>query len=250
MNIKIVQIITVILLGSSFYLIYEVVNTYPDINIYKDKIKAQELTVTNSRDILQRTEELVSFTAKNKEVVARFDSILPANEDKANLLSSLDNLAYSNNLGTTKIGFKETDNSKKSDSSASNDFSTSTIRMSVRGSYISFKNFLDAIEKNIRVLDVVSVNFTLISPSKKDDEKDQDQKNNIKTYSYEIVLKSYLFKPAKTENVARLLSTGQFINFSLKNLNFSNEKVFRSLQVPDGYNVDAASDEIGNQDIF
>jgi hypothetical protein len=237
-------------LGSSFFLIYQLVNIYPDINIIKDKIKVQEQTVTNSEDMLKRTEELVSFTAKNKEVVERFDLILPAIEDKANLLSSLDKLAYSNNLGTVKIGFKETDNSKKSDSSSSNDFSTSTIGMSVRGSYVSFKNFLDATEKSIRVLDVVSVNFTFIPPSKKDNEKDEDQKNIIKTYSYEIVLKSYLFKPVKTENITRLLSTGKFINFSLKNLNFSNEKVFRDLRVPDGYNVDSAADEIGNQDIF
>lgn len=247
MKIKIIQIITIIFLILSVVLVYEAFNIYPDIGIMEEKIKNQELVVSNSKDILKRVEELVAFTEGNKIIVDKFDSVLPVNDDKANLLSSLDSLARLNNLSTHKISFNDNTSAQQAGVEGTEintgDFDTRTIKLSLRGSYASFKNFLDAIEKNVRVMDIVSVDLTP-NPTSKEEEA------GLRFYSYSIVLKTYIYKPSRAENASRLFSSGRFKNFSVDSLNFVNEKVFKSLQLPSNYNIDTGADEIGNQDIF
>lgn len=249
MKIKSVQIITVILLVLSIVLMIQISNIYPDTSIIQGKIKNQEQTVIDSKDILGRIEKLIIFTAENKTTIRKFDSILPADDDKANLLSSLDSLARSNNLGTIKISFKEESEANPQQPGAegvattANDFDTRIIKMSIRGSYVSFKNFLAVIENNVRVMDVKSFDFTPSSSLK-------EEEQGPKVYSYNIELKTYQYKSSKADNVSRLLSSGKFKSFAIENLNFANEKVFKSLELPSSYNIDTGVDEIGNRDIF
>lgn len=249
LNIKGAQIATVVFLTISVFLIWQIINIYPEIGILRDKIKIQEMVIKDSEDTLKRLKELVSFTAKNKEIIDKFDLILPADEDKANLLSNMDSLAGANGLSVLKIVFEEENNSATEGQGASGaapkkyNFDSRIIKMSLRGGYLSFKNFLAAIEKNLRVADVVSVDFSVDSSSK-------ETEGEAKTYSYNVELKTYLFKPLKEENIAKLLSGGKFKNFTVKDLNFTKEKAFDNLFLSSGYNINAGADEIGNQDIF
>ncbi|MBU4141548.1 type 4a pilus biogenesis protein PilO [Patescibacteria group bacterium] len=244
-----VQIATIVFLIISVVLIWQIINAYPEIGILRDKIKTQEMITEDSEDTLKRLKELISFTAKNKEIINKFDLVLPADEDKANLLSNLDSLASASGLSTLKIVFEESSNPAGEKQGAAGalpknyDFDSRTVKMSLRGSYLSFKNFLAAIEKNQRVMDIVFVDFSSDSSSK-------EIEGERKTYSYNIELKTYLHNPLKEQNIAKLLSSAKFKNFTAKNLNFINEKVFGGLFLSPDYNINTGVDEIGNQDIF
>ncbi len=241
------QIATVVFLTLLVVLIWQIINAYPEIGILQDKIKTQEVFIKDSEDTLKKLKEFVDFTAKNKEIISKFDLILPAGEDKANLLSNMDSLASANGLSVLKIVFEENDNSASERQGAAGaapknyDFDSIIIKMSLRGSYFSFKNFLAAIEKNLRVMDVISVDFSGDSSSKEEE---------VKAYSYNVELKTYLYKSLGKENIAKLLSGGKLRNFTVKNLNFTKEKPFNDLFLSSDYNIDTGADEIGNRDIF
>jgi len=250
MNTKGIQIASIIFFAISVVLIWQIINAYPEIGILQDKIRTQEAFIKDSEDTLERLKELVGFTEKNKEIINKFDSVLPANEDNANLLSSMDSLAGANGLGTIKIFFEENKKppavEQQDESGAvpeNTDFDTRNIKMSLRGSYSSFKNFLAATEKNLRIMDVVSVDFSGDSSSKETD-------GGVKLYSYDVVFKTYLHKPSREGNVADLLSSGKFKNFTVKNLNFTKEKLFNDLLLSPDYNINTGAGEIGNQNIF
>lgn len=249
LKIKGMQIATIVFLIISVVLIWQIINAYSEIGILRDKIKTQELTAKDSEDTLKRLKEFIAFTAKNKEIVNKFDLVLPADEDKANLLSNLDSLASANGLSTLKIVFEESSNLAGEKQGAAGalpknyDFDSRTVKMFLRGSYFSFKNFLAAIEKNQRVADIVSVDFSSDSSSK-------ETEGEKKTYSYNVDLKTYLYKPSKEQNIVELLCSAKFKNFTAKNLNFINEKIFGGLFLSPDYNINTGVDEIGNQDIF
>lgn len=249
MNIKVIRIATVVFLAISAILISKIINIYPEVGILQDNIKTQETVIKDSKDTLKRLKELAAYITENKESINKFDLILPVDEEKANLLSNLDSLASANGLSTLKIAFEESNNSASGQQGAAGaasknyDFDSRSIKMSMRGSYLSFKNFLVAIEKNLRVLDIVSVDFSAESSSK-------EAEGERKTYSYNVGFKTYLQKPPKEENIIKLLSSGKFKNFTAKQLNFTKEKVFSDLPLFSDYNVNAGAGEIGNQNIF
>lgn len=242
MNIKVVQIATIALFAITAFLIWQIVDSYPQIAVIQENIKAQESTIKDSEETLKRLKGLVAFTAENKESIKKFDLILPPDEERANLLSSLDSLASANGLSTLKIFFEQESVSAQGAESKKSDFDTINVRMSMRGSYISFKSFLTAIEKNLRVTDIVSADFSSEATAKEGEEK--------KSYLFNVGLKTYAQKPVKEENIFKLLSVGKYKNISVKQLNFVKEKVFNGLSLPPNYDVNAGVGEIGNQDIF
>lgn len=249
LNIKGIQITAVVFLIITVVLIWQIFNIYPEVGILQDKIKIQEMVTKDSEDTLKRLTEFINFTEKNKEIINKFDSILPVDEGKANLLSNMDNVASANGLDTLKIVFEKKSNPESEYLSAESvapknyDFDSRSVKMSLRGSYLSFKNFLTAVEKNLRVVDIVSIDFLADSSASEAGEA-------RKAYSYNIELKTYLYKPPEEENIAKLLSRGKFKNFTAKNLDFIKEKVFSDLFLSSDYNINTGVDEIGNQAIF
>lgn len=248
MNIKGVQIATIVLLAASVVLVWQITDIYTEKDILRGKIDAQETIVKDSEDALKKLNNFIDFTEENKEAINKFDLILPADEDKASLLANLNGLAIANGLSALKIIFDD----KAKPAIAQNDtavkiqdFDTQIVKMSLRGGYISFKNFLASVEKNLRVADVAVVDFAAESSS-----KGAEVKEEIKTYSYNIELKTYFFKPLKEENIAKLLNSGKFMNFTAKDLSFTKEKIFKDLFLPSDHNLNTGVDEIGNQNIF
>jgi len=249
-NIKKTQIIAIILFAASVVFIWQILSIYPEIGIMKGKIKDQEAAVENSQKTLEKIKEIVSFTSKNKEVIGRFDSILPAREDNANLLSVLDSMARANGLIAATINFaeiKKNENAQKNDAEIAlenNNLNVKNIKLSLRGSYSSFKNFLTSIEKTMRIMDIVSVNFS----------KGASAEGNVsaeKTYSFNLAFNAYSYNnPSEEVNIAKLLTSEKYSDFTVKNLDFIKEKTFNDLFLPPEYNVNIEENAVGNQNIF
>lgn len=243
-----IQIATVVFLIISVVLVWQAINFYPEIGITQEKIKSQEISNRDLENSAKKLSELVAFASKNKEIISRFDSILPFDEKKADLLSSLDSLASANGLIALKIIFVENNEISNAQQDAAkvalknNDFSSKNIKMSLRGSYGAFKSFLAAVEKNLRVMDIVSINFLNNSFEEKAGERNM--------YTYNIEIKTYLHKPSGKENIAGFLSTEKFKKFTIKDLNFTEEKMFNELSPFFENNINIGADEIGNQSIF
>ncbi len=227
-------------------LVWQTVEFYPEIGIIQEKIKNQEALVKDSEDILQRAKEFKNFVSKNQELADKFNIILPVNEDKENLISDLAGLASVNGLSLLKISFEEKSKSEniqavKENKQSNNDLIPRIIKLSLRGSYPSFKNLLAMIEKNLRIMDVVAIDFSG-SSSKEEDEKG--------LYLYNVEIKTYSSNPIEEENIIQVLNNAKYKNFEIKSLNFAEEKSFKELTLSPNYNIDINESEIGNQNIF
>lgn len=241
--------IAVGLIFISFVLIWQAHSAYPNIFIIQGEINSQETIINDAEKTLRRIRDFTGFAQKNKEVISRFDLILPDSEDKPNLLSVLDGMASSRSLIVLSISFGKEANTKSSQQdvlavdSESYNFNSIDITMSLRGNYSSFNDFLLAIEKNLRVMDVVSVDFSGGSYLElKEGEK--------KIYSYNIKLKTYFKKSAEEKNITKLLSSEKFKNFTVESLNFTKEKTFGELFSSSDFNINIKEDEIGSRNLF
>lgn len=243
------KITSIIFLLITIVLIWQIFNIYPEIILAQENIKNEETKVKDLEIILQKIGGLIGFAAENKENIGKFDIILPAVEDKANLLSALDNMASANGLVALKINFNEkakagSNQQPSLDSASENaDFQTVNVQISLRGSYPSFKNFLTAIENNLRLMDAVSVEFSSDSSKEKEE-------GNTGVYSYNVELKTYLGNSLKEKNIAELMNNAKFKNFTVESLNFIKEKKFTDLLLSSGYDVNIGNEEIGNEKIF
>lgn len=248
MNPNIQKILTIVFLLSSAAFIWQILDIYPQIAITEADIKTQEDQVKDMEDSKIKLKEFADYVSENREIVEKFNTILPVEDDKANLLSSLDNLANVSGLGTIKISFDDNAkpaNSQPAEASAEskNDFDAKTVQMTLRGNYAAFKNFLAAVEKNMRIADIISVDLGGDSQVKTEEEDN-------KVYSYSIALKTYFHKDIKEKNIIKALRSEKLKNFSVKKLNFAKEKIFSDLLLPSEYNINAGVDEIGKQNIF
>lgn len=234
---------------ASVVLIWQVYDIYPEIDVVQNDIKSQEAINKDIEKTLQKVKDFTGFVQGNKEIMNKFDLILPDDIEKANLFSTLDRMATSNNLISMRINFEKKikEKDKGQDTPTTNtegyDFIPANITMSLRGSYSSFNNFLIAIEKNLRLMEVISVDFLAdVSPGSKEIES--------KTYSFNIILKTYFKNPLKEKNIANLLGDEKFKNFTIENLNFTKEKMFEDLSLSPDYNINIKEDEIGKQYLF
>lgn len=246
MNIKTIQAVTIILFMLTVGLIWLIFDEYPRISIMKNKIKEGNILFQDSEDILKRIKELTVFSGENKDRIEKFDLILPSSEEKANLISNLDNLTKLNGLNILKVSFESSSsasNATKDLDVVKNDFKEIYVNVSMRGTYISFKNFLVAVEKNMRIFDAVSVNF-------KRELNSEGKIDGGKSYTFNIKLKTYFQPPVNEKNAYKVLNTGKFKNFSADQLGYTREKIFNELAADTAYNINSSAGEIGNEEIY
>lgn len=251
MDTKITKIITVAFFIITAIVVWQTIEIYPDIDIMKGKIKDQNDANKDSEDILQRATEFIGFASKNQEIINKFNLILPLalGEDKANLLSTLESMSSANGLNAMKISFEdEKPGDQQQGAEEINqkryDFETKTISMSLRGSYSSFKNFLVMAENNLRIMDIVLIDFSSEAAN------NSKEAGGAQEYSYNIKIKTYLYNPPKEGSIAKMLNSGEFKNFAVNDLGFVKEKAFNDLVLSPDYNINIDQSEIGNQNIF
>lgn len=249
MDLKIAKISAVSFLIISFVLIWQIFNIYPEVDVMSEKIKEKEAVVKDSENTLRRAKEFIDFASKNQETIDKFNIILPGSEDKANLLSTLENIASINGLNTLKIIFEDDSNiangavAAGSEAQKKYDVESKKIRIFLRGTYPSFKSFLVMVGNNLRIMDVVSVDFSAVSGGKEGEEIKKE-------YLFEVKIKAYLYSIPREGKIAGILSSLKFKNFTVNDLGFVKEKMFSDLVLSPRYNIDIGESEIGNPDVF
>jgi len=111
---------------------------------------------------------------------------LPSSQDVPNLITQLEGLAFENGLILEEIGLatiEETGAEKaqkaRLEEKAKKNYQVLSASLKLIGSYSSFKNFLKAVEDNIRLIDINSVNFKV------------ETKEGIQLFESEVNLNTY-----------------------------------------------------------
>lgn len=141
----------------------------------KNKISQEEETLKNREEELSQIKDLLRNYQKTKEEIKDLELFLPRKKDLPGIFVSLERIAEASELKINSISVSEEakkenvgvsektkkENEKKIDSKEpKSKLKEVKIALSVQGeSYEILKKFLDNIEKNIRLLDINSINF-------------------------------------------------------------------------------------------
>lgn len=157
----------------------------------RQQIKTQEGKLAEKRDLMNIVEKLTASYKEKQDVLGKLDYIMPSNQDVPNLIVQLEAIANQGGVILQDVNITVGE-SQKGESKATEvrtgetqtGTSTSAYRflvvdLKLLGDYPAFKNFLQALEENIRLMDIESITFMSKTESA------------TPLFEFEVVLKTY-----------------------------------------------------------
>lgn len=176
---------------------------YGDVAILRADIGAYTTALDNSKS-LQETRDALLETYQNIPAVdkERLLQFLPSSVNNIGLILELEKLAKDHNLTIGDIRFETqsvTEAEKKTssvtikanDPSANRTFGVFPFEFSVSGTYDNFTLFLKDVEKNLRLVDVKSISFTV---PQRPTTKNPETEDTSHIYNYSLKIETYWLK--------------------------------------------------------
>jgi len=189
-NLNLIIIVAILgAMGAGFYFLKP---EYDALMNTQGQVKAAETNLANSTKTLEDTKKLVKNYEGTKEQLRTLSLALPSEEDIPNLLIQLEALAVKNGVLMEEVGYSEETKTAKDNSNSSQTtdeenlgqkkssgqdaapnipatattteapsegYATLKVSLSLTGKYDAFMKYLGDVQKNLRFLDVVSVDF-------------------------------------------------------------------------------------------
>ena len=124
---------------------------YDNVMAQRDAIAERADILKDRSDIIANINALAQEYAKRSTDIARFTSIVPAQKSAPEIISSIQALATQNGLQLNTIVLSGAVNQ------TSNPYKEQSIDLGLSGSYPAFKSFLMSLERNIRLIDIISM---------------------------------------------------------------------------------------------
>ena len=121
-------------------------------------------TLSELRSLQETRDNLLStYNSISKSDIDKLNQVMPQVTDTGGILVSLEKISQDRGVRLRKAEFKtDQDNKNVKTIQASNSmFNTIDLSLIVSASYDSFKSFLNALEKNSRVIDVTDISFSV-----------------------------------------------------------------------------------------
>jgi len=128
---------------------------YQEFKEKKAEIETRDEDIKNKEEYLSKLEALSERLSEYDEELSKIDSALPFDASAAALFNFFQKTSSENGLILTGIDVSELFSSERSEQRIQEMF----FSLSVSGSYSAFKNFLSAVYRNSRLIEVKSINF-------------------------------------------------------------------------------------------
>ena len=132
------------------------------------EVALKKQTITLEKQVIDKLNSVNQVLDSQKDNVARLEQAIPSEELKPELLSIMENLANQNGLAlaTIEVNAPTGDAGSRAASRTNETISASSLKtleitLQVSGTYSSFKSWLEAIEKNLRISDVSNISFAV-----------------------------------------------------------------------------------------
>lgn len=170
-NRIIILVVIIIFIFGFFFLIQpKYVQTIKYVNLINKQEKSDFQT---KNEELKKIKELLSvYSSIDHKYVDKVNAIAPVKKNKEELFSEINYLVSRNQLFLQSVSLEDLPGYQDknllainaADARLAEDIQSVNIVLSVRGTdYEAFKNFLSALENNLRLMDVVSVDFDPIA---------------------------------------------------------------------------------------
>lgn len=143
-----------------------------------------EQALTRSRELQQVRDQLLSrYNVIPQADIERLEKLLPDNVDNVRLVLDMDSIAARYGMRTRNVQLEIADDRPARGQIGEDDreYQSVIVSFSVAGSYDSFRSFIEDLERSLRLVDIVGINF--------------NANNQTDTYDYSVSIKTYWLKP-------------------------------------------------------
>lgn len=149
-------IVSLVILVAAFVVYNSFVRGELDlISDLQGELAAKKEAVVDQRIVTEQVKNLIT-KFKSVEAIERTVSLsIPKSEDTAGLLRQINTITRANNLDSRVISFRVVPGSRSAGGTANPNVVEMNIQFS--GTYEQLKSFLNAIERNVRIMDVFSL---------------------------------------------------------------------------------------------
>jgi len=148
-----------------------------------DKIAQEKATLVGRQELLAKVEQLKGVYDDYESQLKKVYYILPKNQEIPNLIVQLEALASENGLILEQVDFIKEESKQRSDpeqpQSSSVGYKNINVALKLVGEYPAFTSFLEALEHNVRIADVNSIELSL------------EKGSETSGFSYDVKLKVY-----------------------------------------------------------
>ena len=130
--------------------------TYNKVVFFRNEIKNYQNFLKEKEELLAKVNQLKQSYESRKDEIDKTYYVLPLEKDIPNLIVQFEALVSENGLVLESINFKPATAEEK----AAKSYKALDVFLSVGGNYQSFIAFLQALEFNVRLMDIQSADFS------------------------------------------------------------------------------------------
>lgn len=145
---------------------------YDNVNLLRGEVKQYKEFLKAKEELAVKVNQLKQVYESRKDELDRVSYVLPTGRDIPNLIVQLEALASENGLILEQLNFIEPkkstliteaeDGNPATELETAKGYKTLGISLSVSGSYQAFGSFLQALELNIHLMDIKSIDFSVV----------------------------------------------------------------------------------------
>ena len=187
-----IAIIGVAIAGGIFF--FYTKPAYDSTRSIASQISEYNLALDKAAELQKLRQALLSrYNALDPNDIARLQKLLPDHVDNVRLILDLDNLASAHGFTLQNVSVSGSRAAEDSDTplgtigSNSQQFDSLTFGFSTTGTYPAFLQFMESLERTLRIVDLVSLS---LSPAN----AGVDTKLPEPVYSYSVTVKTYWLK--------------------------------------------------------
>ncbi|HVU75768.1 MAG TPA: type 4a pilus biogenesis protein PilO [Candidatus Paceibacterota bacterium] len=185
----IVALICLVAAGAIFMLYTK--PTYDTVQSQNAQIAQYDQALEKATELQQLKQSLLSrYNTFNPSDIDRLQKLLPDHVDNVRLILDLDSLAGKHGMALQNVAVSGAESGAASSKTASGAVGASkqkydslTIKFTTQGTYDTFRNFMADLEKDLRIVDLVSLDLSNAISS-----------GQSTFYTYDITLRTYWLK--------------------------------------------------------
>lgn len=143
---------SVLIAAALFVFFAFVLPAYDQIKATQTGIDERQVSLVELQNAMQRVKQLDSQLEGRVEEVEKLGGVIADEKRSDEVLSSVDAIANQNGMQILKFSMAETGRQEG--------FSVAGVDLILRGSYLSFRNFIEGLENNLRLFDVQNLSIS------------------------------------------------------------------------------------------
>lgn len=158
--------------------------TFQSVGDLNKKITQEQTQYENQYNAVQIAKAIVNQYKSLVSVSQTISLSIPRETEVQNLLAQIDGITSQSGLLLQDVSFENISSSvPKSKTTIVQNYSVLQLTLSLTGNYDSFKTWLNAIETNIRLMDVTKISFAGLSSS--------ENQKNLGIFNFKVTLNVY-----------------------------------------------------------